>query len=151
MRGKLMRGMLLTVALLATGLVAGACGSTSGAATDDTSAASTTPTAAAIAAGDTVAATWTDGNLYLATATSIDGDSIKVKYSDDGTSATLKTAQVRPIPATTFAAGDRVLAVWSKGRFYAGKITEADGQAYVVAWDDGSTPSSVQAGQVIAP
>ena len=33
----------------------------------------------------------------------------------------------------------------------AGKVTEASGTSYVVAWDDGSAPSTVQAGQVIAP
>jgi hypothetical protein len=149
MRGNLMRGMLLTIAVLTVGVVVGACGSSSDTATDDTTAASATPTAA-FAAGDTVAATWTDGNLYLATVTAIDGDSVTVEYSDDGSSATVQSAEVRPIPATSFAAGDRVLAVWSNGRFYAGEITEANGTSYVVAWDDGSEPSTVDAGQVIA-
>jgi hypothetical protein len=150
MKCRLMRGVLLVAALLMMGIAAGACGS-SGVATEDTTAASAAPAAAAIVAGDSVAATWTDGNLYLATVTSIDGDAVAVKYSDDGTSASLPAAQVRPIPQTTFAVGDRVLAVWSKGRFYAGRVTEATDTSYVVAWDDGSTPSTVQAGQIIAP
>ena len=151
MRGSLMGGMLLAAAVLAMGIVAGACGSTDGAAPEDTTAASAIPAAAAIAAGDTVAATWTDGNLYLATVTAVDGDSITVKYTDDGTSATVPAAEVRAIATTTFGAGDRVLAVWSKGRFYAGMITEASGTSYVVSWDDGSAPSTVEAGQVITP
>ena len=83
--------------------------------------------------------------------TAIDGDSVTVEYSDDGTSATVTAAEVRAIPTTSFAVGDQVLAVWSKGRFYAGKVTEASGTSYVVAWDDGSAPSSVEAGHVIAP
>ncbi len=152
MRGNLMRGALLATAVLALGTVTAACGSTGDAPADGTPAASATPAAAAaIAAGDTVAATWTDGNLYLATVTAIDDDSVTVEYSDDGSSATVPAAEVRAIPTTTFAAGDQVLAVWSKGRFYAGTVTEASETSYVVAWDDGSAPSTVQAGQVIAP
>jgi hypothetical protein len=151
MRGKLMRGTLLVAALLTIGIATGGCGSSSDATTGDTTAASTAPAAAAIAVGDSVAATWTDGDLYLATVTALDGDTITVKYADDGTSASLPAAEVRPIPQTTFAVGDRVLAVWSQGRFYAGKVTEANGTSYVVAWDDGSTPSAVRAGQIIAP
>ncbi len=136
--------------LLLTALVAG-CGSSGSGdqTTAGTADATTAASAGPFAAGDTVAAKWIDGHLYLATVKSVDGDAVTVTYADDGTSASVAQSDVRPIPQATFAAGDRVLACYSKGKFYAGKVTEADGSSYMIAWDDGSAPSTVEAGKII--
>ena len=141
------RGSILIIALLATGAGLAACGSSS--APTETQPASPAATAA-FTTGQSVAATWTDGNLYLATETGVTGADVTVTYTDDGTSATLSASDVRAIPASAFAAGDRVLAVWSKGRFYPGEVTRVDGASYTVKWDDGSAPSVIEAGKIIA-
>jgi len=39
--------------------------------------------------------------------------------------------------------GSKVMAQWSSGSYYAGTIQSYDGTIYIVAWDDGSTPSAV--------
>ncbi len=137
-------GIVIAVLLL---LVAGAaaCGGSSGGSSEGSSGASDQ-----IAAGDTVAAKWTDGDYYLATVTNVEGDSISVTYVDDGTSRAVPTADVRTIPDVTFAVGDRVLAVWSSAHFYPGEVTAVEGTTYTVKWDDGSTPSAVEAGKIIA-
>jgi hypothetical protein len=102
------------------------------------------------APGEPVAALWDDGNLYLATVTAVDGDQVTVTYADDGSSKTIAATECRPIPDTTFAVGDRVLAVWSAGRFYPGEVSAVDGDLSTVKWDDGSEPTQVEAGRIIA-
>ena len=144
MRSRILRGVLVLAALGALGTASAACGS-SGGSTGESAAA---PSAVTI--GDSVAAVWTDGSFYLATVAEVDGEDVTVTYTDDGSSSTLKAREVRAIPARTFAVGERVLAVWSRARFYAGEITEANGDAYTVKWDDGSTPSVVEAAKIIA-
>jgi hypothetical protein len=134
--------------VLLTAAAAG-CGSSSQGSASATSPAAAT-TEAAFAAGDTVAAKWTDGNLYLATVKSVDGGTVNVVYADDESAGAVPETDVRAIPAATFAEGDRVLAVWSQGRFYAGKVTKANGSSYVITWEDGSTPSTVEADKIIA-
>ena len=140
-------GSLVIVALLAFSIALAACGSSSTGPSETQSAAQS---AAAFAAGQSVAAKWTDGKLYLATVTAVDGDNVTVTYTDDGTSGTVAAADVRAIPSATFAVGDRVLAVWSAGHFYPGEVTKVEGTAYVVKWDDSSTPSAVETGKIIA-
>jgi hypothetical protein len=144
-----MRWLTLAGLLLLVAMVAG-CGSSDQGSPAGATSTAAADTGAAFAAGDTVAAKWTDGNLYLATVKSVDGGTVNVVYADDGSAGAVPEADVRAIPAATFAEGDRVLAVWSKGRFYAGKVTKADGSSYVITWDDGSTPSTVDAGEIIA-
>jgi hypothetical protein len=46
--------------------------------------------------------------------------------------------------------GMLVLAVWPKGRFSSGEIGEGTDDTYTVTWDDGSTPSIVEATKIIA-
>ena len=36
------------------------------------------------------------------------------------------------------------------GRFYPGEVTKVEGTTYTVKWDDGSQPSGVAAGKIIA-
>jgi hypothetical protein len=139
--------------LLLAGLMAGCGSSDQSSSTDATSPAAAGPAATseapAFAAGDTVAAKWADGKLYLATVKSVDGDTVNVVYADDGTAGAVPQTDVRAIPAATFAVGDRVLAVWSQGRFYPGEVTKVTGSTYTIAWDDGTTPSTVEAGRII--
>jgi len=143
-------GLLVIATLLAASIALAACGSSDQPAEQKAAAGESAPSATALAAGQTVAATWTDGSLYLATVTAVDGDKATVTYTDDGSSKTVPAADVRAIPSATFAVGDRVLAVWSGGRFYAGEVTKVEGTMYTVKWDDGSQPSGVAAGKIIA-
>ncbi|MCX6371593.1 MAG: hypothetical protein NTX16_00690 [Actinobacteria bacterium] len=142
-------GLLVIATLLAAGIGLVACDSSSQPGETPAATASARP-ASSFEVGEIVAAKWTDGSLCLATVTAVDGDNITVTYTDDGSSATLSIQDLRPIADTPFAVGDRVLAVWSGGRFYAGEVTKADGTTYTIKWDDGSQTSTVQAGKIIA-
>jgi hypothetical protein len=148
---KTVRTVVFPAIVLALALALAACGGSSGG-SGDTSSAPPSPqaTGAALAAGDSVAAVWTDGNYYLATVTEVGAGQVTVQYVDDGSTGTVDAAQVRAVPAAVFAAGDRVLAVWSAGRFYPGEVTAVDGESCTVKWDDGSTPSAVEVMKVIA-
>ncbi len=128
------RTSLVIILLLAAGSGLVACGSP----------------ASSFEVDEIVAAKWTDGSLYLATVTAIDDGNVTVTYTDDGSSATLPPTDIRPIADTPFVVGDRVLAVWSGGRFYAGEVSKVDGTTYTIKWDDGSDPSTVEAGKIIA-
>lgn len=44
--------------------------------------------------------------------------------------------------AESFAAGDKVVAVWSSGSYYSGTVKSIDGDQAIVAWEDGSAPSA---------
>lgn len=107
--------------------------------------------ASGFAAGDSVAAIWTDGNLYLATVQTVDGDQVTVKYADDSSTKTIPASDIKPIIVKTWTVGDKVLAVWTSGRFYSGTVIEASGGNYKIQWDDGSQPSDVVADKIVAP
>jgi len=153
-------GILLIVALLVIGAGLMGCEVNIGSSDQETASPAATGQAltpdgdtkdsSAFAVGESVAAVWSDGGLYLATVTAVDGDQITVTYADDGSSKTVAAAECRPIPDATFAVGDRVLAVWAAGRFYPGEVTAVEGSMSTVKWDDGSTPSQVEAGKIIA-
>ena len=106
--------------------------------------------AGGLTAGDNVAAVWTDGTMYLATIQAVDGDQITVKYADDSSVKTVNAADVQTIVPQTWSVGDKVLAVWSAGKFYKGTVTGASGDSYKIQWDDGSAPSEVTADKIIA-
>lgn len=104
----------------------------------------------AFAVGDSVAAEWSDGNLYLAEVTAVGDDgTITVTYLDDNTEGVLDDSVVFAVEEKTWEVGDRVLAVWAVARFYSGTIESMDGDDYIVAWDDDSTPSTVTTDQII--
>jgi hypothetical protein len=154
MRRMAVRGSLLTVLLLAAGVGLVACGSSEQPAEQPAAAGPTASPAGSSAApfstGQSVAARWGEASLYLATVTAVGGANVTVTYTDDGSSGTVPATDVRAIPDTAFAVGDRVLAVWSGGRFYPGEVSKVDGTTYTVKWDDGSDPSTVEAGKIIA-
>jgi len=107
-------------------------------------------TASPFAVGQTVAAKWTDGNLWLAKVTSVTGDQIKVEFTDDHSTLSVPVADVHAVTEKTWGVGSDVLAVWTAGRFYPGQITAADGGTYTVKWEDGSTPSKVTSDKIIS-
>jgi hypothetical protein len=140
--------LVLLAAALSFALGLAACGGSSGGGESTTAA--TPLSVAGVAAGDSVAALWTDGNYYLATVSQLGDGNVTVTYVDDGSTGTVKENEVRAIPEQTFAVGDRVMAVWSAGRFYPGEIASVDGTSYTVKWDDGSTPSTVEVTKIMA-
>ena len=45
--------------------------------------------------------------------------------------------------------GARVIAQWRGGAYYSGVITEADGEQYLIVWDDGSSPQWTPTTQIL--
>jgi hypothetical protein len=158
MRPKQPIGRAAVLAVLGSALVLAGCVSvttgpkpSSSAPRSNAASASGVPSATGdFAVGQSVAAVWSDGNLYLASITAVDGDQLTVRYADDSSTKTVAAAEVKPIPEKTWAVGDKVKAVWSSGRFYDGVITKASGASYEVKWDDGSAPSQVVSNKIIA-
>lgn len=101
--------------------------------------------------GDTVAAKWSEGGYYFARIVSVKGDSYDIIHGD-GNTATLSARDIIPISpaAGTIKAGDFILGVWEGDRMYTGTVTETieGGNAYIVQWDKGTTPSVVPASQI---
>lgn len=98
--------------------------------------------------GQSVAAKWTDGNMYLATIAAVDGDSFKVDYADGDKGTVTADQMVVLEEKPALAVGDRVMAVWGKARFYPGVVTAIKSGGPVVKWDDGSAPIVVAWGKV---
>ena len=99
--------------------------------------------------GDRVAAKFTDGGWYLATATAARGAEFDVLY-DTGDKATVPAADVIMIPrGTTFKTGDIVLAPWKSATMYPGTVTAAARFTVTVRWDDGSAPLDVANDRVV--
>ncbi|MEW6266726.1 MAG: hypothetical protein AB1641_26940 [Thermodesulfobacteriota bacterium] len=103
-----------------------------------------------VKSGDTVAAPWHDG-LYLGTVEAIKGDQADVLYADDRQVRAVSLSELKVIRPKVWEKDDKVLAVWSTGKFYPGVIVgDKGGGVYVVKWDDGSAPSDVEAGKILA-
>jgi hypothetical protein len=101
--------------------------------------------------GDKVAAPW-GGGKYHGTIQGIKGDAADVLYSDDKQVRPVKLSELTVVQAKSWQVGDKVLAVWSSGRFYPGTVTATkDGNVYTVKWDDGSSPKDVAADLIMAP
>ena len=95
--------------------------------------------------GDSVAVSWDDDGIYLATVEEIDGDTAQVFDIYDEEVREVSISELVAVPQRKWKKGDRVLAVWSVGRFYEGTVQEekSDG-VYIVKWDDGSSPSEAE-------
>ena len=80
---------------------------------------------AVAAPGVRVRAPWTNGQLYPGQVTSVEGDTVSIKF-DDGDQregVTWKTCQVGPIDeALGPTVGDRVLAPWTNRHMYPGRV-----------------------------
>ena len=98
--------------------------------------------------GDRVAAKFSDGAWYLATATAARGAQIDVLY-DDGDKATVPAADVIAIPrGTAFKTGDIVLAPWKTAQMFPGTVTAATRFTVTVKWDDGDEPLEIASDRV---
>jgi hypothetical protein len=105
---------------------------------------------AAFKTGDRVAAPW-GGAQYIGTVTAVTGDKAAVLYDDDKITRQIAFADLVPVTVKTWSVGDKVMAVWSSGKFYAGTITAVSPAGiYTVKWDDGSSPSDVEAAKIFA-
>lgn len=99
--------------------------------------------------GMRVAAKWSDGNWYMATVDSIAVNSCDVSYAD-GTKGSVSYNDVTLIPNDIFLRpGEKVLAVWSNARFYAGTVQSVAADGAVIQWEDGSASSKVSFGKII--
>lgn len=91
--------------------------------------------------GDKVLANWKSGSRWWeAKVTGIDGPAISVKYDSDSTTDSLGPLSVAHYPsgAATVKVGDKVVAKWTDGKYYGGKVTALKGTKATVAWSDNS-------------
>ena len=100
--------------------------------------------------GQSVAARWTDRELSLAHVTAVDGNDLTVQYIDDGSKRTCLSRMSGRFRLGLGPWEDKVLAVWSSGRFYDGVITRAGDDSCEVRWADGSAPSDVPVDRIVA-
>ena len=100
-------------------------------------------------AGMIVGAKWTDGNYYLATIKTINGEVYAIDYAD-GSNGEAKVTDLNVITEKNdLKVGDKVLAVWAGAKFYAGKIKVIKEKGATITWDDGTTESEVVFGKII--
>ena len=107
-----------------------------------------TTVADAIKVGDNVAAEWMSDSWYLATVKKVSDGNYDVDYADN-TSGTVTKAQIKTLDKNLkLAVGDKVMAVWSNARFYAGVVQDLKEGGATIKWDDGSSPSFVELGKI---
>jgi len=100
--------------------------------------------------GDRVAADW-HGSRYLAEVTGIlANNTYKVRYFDN-TNGDVPGQNMRKIPKKPkVAKGDSVLGAWQgKPKLYPGTLIEISDGKYKIKWNDGSTPSFVEANEIV--
>jgi tRNA A-37 threonylcarbamoyl transferase component Bud32 len=85
--------------------------------------------------GDRVLAPWEPEWLYVGTVQQTSEDSVHVAF-DDGDSAWVKTAQVRPL---ALEAGIRVFAWWNELCYHPATVTDQRGNQVHVTFDDGES------------
>ncbi|MBI4979397.1 MAG: hypothetical protein HZC28_18110 [Spirochaetes bacterium] len=95
-------------------------------------------TAQSFSVGDEVMGYWEPAKLYyVGTVVEIDntikGSGYRIVFADND-SAVIPSVRVRPF---NLAAGTAVLARWSDGKMYQGKIAKVVGRAYFIHFDDG--------------
>ena len=84
--------------------------------------------------GDTVFALWEPNQVYfVGTAVEEKGGRLLVIF-EDGEQAWVSRNQARPMDV---AAGSKVLARWTDGRYYPGTVKRIVGRALYIAYDDG--------------
>ena len=102
--------------------------------------------------GDSVAAPWTKGLIYMATVTGISGDKADLLY-EDGDKLAVPLASLRILSSdTAFKVGDHVMAAWKNAQMFPGVITAVTEVTCTVKWDDGDTPLEVKKNRIfLAP
>lgn len=111
----------------------------------------TTPTEIAkYKVGDVVATQWTDGFLYPAKVTAVNGLKYNVDFDDGSKGTDYEESKLQLLPATLdLKVGDGVMASWTgTGKFYSGTVKEVKADGAIVKWDDGSDPSEVKFGKI---
>ncbi len=99
--------------------------------------------------GMSVAAKWTDNNYYLATITSINGDTYAVDYTD-GSKGEVKITDLKMLSEKSeLKVGNKVIAVWAGSKFYSGTIKEIKETGAIITWDDGTADSEVAYGKIL--
>jgi len=107
-----------------------------------------TTVADAVKVGDNVAAEWMPDSWYYATVKKVTGENYDVDYAD-GTSGTITRGHIKTLDKNLkLAVGDKVSAVWSGARFYAGAVQDLKEGGATIKWDDGSSPSFVELGKI---
>jgi len=96
-----------------------------------------------------VCAKWNDSWYEAEVVSEADGK-VHVIYSDK-TEGDVASADIKqPLEKDKIKVDDRVLAVWTSGLFYEGSIVELKEDGAIVKWDDGSSPSLVAYGKIVA-
>ncbi len=80
---------------------------------------------------------------YEAQVLSENNGTYHVKYYDNMEADLMETEIKKPLSKSDLKPNDRVLAVWRKGIYYEGTVSEISLSGATVVWDDGSTPSLV--------
>jgi len=95
-----------------------------------------------------VCAKWSDVWYEAVVVSETDGK-IHVKYYDNA-EADLTSADIKyPLAKDKIKVNDRVLAVWTTGKYYPGTVTEVKEEGAMVTWDDGSSASLVAYGKIV--
>ena len=90
--------------------------------------------AEATAVGDTVLAYWKPGDAYfVGTAVEKKGTGFLIVF-EDGDTAVVPAAKIRKYDLKV---GSAVIARWSDGKYYKGKIAKVVGRAFYIHYDDG--------------
>jgi hypothetical protein len=109
--------------------------------------------------GQHVRAQWTNGNWYGARILSFNGSQYEVAWDDGSPNLWIGRHQVQGeaggggmerayTGGAMFAPGQHVTAQWQNGGWYGGRIVAQHGDAYEVAWDDGSPNLWLQPHQI---
>ena len=86
--------------------------------------------------GDTVLAWWEGNEIYfVATVVEEEGARSLVVY-EDGDQAWVNSNQIKPMD---LGPGSRVMAKWSDGKFYPGRIERIVGRALFIQYNDGDS------------
>jgi hypothetical protein len=91
----------------------------------------------AVKEGDSVLAYWAKvEHHFVGTAVQADGKAGWLVVFEDGDSAVIPTAQIRP---NDIKVGTKVKARWKDGKFYSGTVGKIVGRALFINYDDGDT------------
>ena len=90
--------------------------------------------AEAAAVGDTVLAFWKPGDAFFVGTAVEKSDNGFVIVFEDGDTAVVPAAKIRKYDLKV---GSAVIARWSDGKYYKGKIAKVVGRAFYIHYDDG--------------
>lgn len=107
----------------------------------------TAPPAGNFIVGETVCAAWST-SWYEAEIVSFTDGIYQIIYSDK-TQGNLTSDKLRKVlTKEEIKVGDKVLAVWTSGKYYVGTVKEIKADGAIIAWEDGSSPSLAKFGKI---